>query len=213
MSATTDITDATTDTDTAATPDADVRHHLASAQAWVAGLLTGISDDQWDLPTPCDEFDVRALVGHLLAVQERVRRMGRDGALGDAPLESASPGPDAAAEFTRVAAEALAAWDDQRMGTTVVAPWGVLPAPAVVGGYVAEHVVHGWDLAVATGQPSEAPEDVAGPALRAMLQALPADGRDRFPFADAVEPAPDAGLTERLANWTGRSSRGVRSLA
>lgn len=185
----------------------DLRDHLATTQAWVAAILDHTSEDQWGLPTPCEELDVRALAEHLLAVEERLLRMGRDGSVGDAPQRIAAPSTSVAAEFVRAAAEARAAWDDDRMTTVVSAPWGVLPAPAVLGGYVSEHVVHGWDLAVATGQPSEAPAEIAELALQAMRQALPADGRDGLPFGAPVEPAADAGPTERLANWTGRRSR------
>lgn len=186
----------------------DIRDHLAAAQSWTASLLAGVSDDQWTLPTPCTELDVRALAEHLLAVQERLLRMGRDGSLGEAPPERiASPESDVAGAFARAAEAAISAWGDERMATAVVAPWGTHPAPVVLGGYVSEHVVHGWDLAVATGQPSEAPGEIADLALHAMRQALPAEGREGLPFSDPVEPAPDAGPTELLANWTGRTSR------
>jgi hypothetical protein len=45
------------------------------------------------------------------------------------------------------------------------------------------------------------------PAYATMQRALPAEGRERLPFDPPVEPAEDAGPTERLANWLGRRSR------
>ena len=67
--------------------------------------------------------------------------------------------------------------------------------------------MHGWDLAVATGQPSEADpalvEAVAG-ITRAFIPAEQRGGA--VPFGPVVEPRPEAGPTERLANWSGRPS-------
>ncbi len=69
-----------------------------------------------------------------------------------------------------------------------------------------ENVVHGWDLAVATGQAAEAPAGLAEPLLALMSGVMPAQRPPFVPFADAVTPRPDAGPTERLANWMGRST-------
>lgn len=88
----------------------------------------------------------------------------------------------------------------------VTAPFGTLPGAAALGAYLSEHVAHGWDLAVATGQPSEGDPDLAEIALQAMTAALPAEQRGgQIPFAAPVKPAADTGPTERLANWTGRA--------
>ena len=85
-------------------------------------------------------------------------------------------------------------------------PWGSVPGAGAIWGYLNETLVHGWDLAVATGQPSEADPDLAGAALAAAQRFIPAGPRGpEVPFGDAVSPAPDAGPTEQLANWSGRT--------
>lgn len=151
---------------------------------------------------------VRDVVGHLLAVQERVRLLAADGTFGEAPTQVEVPA-DAPQAFRAAVDAALAAWDAWPAGDlgerTVLTPMGALPGAAAVSLYADENLVHGWDVAVATGQPAEAPADVAEPVLQFMSEALPAQRPPEFPFADAVEPAADAGPTERLANWTGRS--------
>ena len=43
------------------TQQTDPREVYFTSAAWVSGLLTGVRADQLDLPTPCDEFDVRTL--------------------------------------------------------------------------------------------------------------------------------------------------------
>ena len=57
----------------------DFRHPLFQAQEWVHTLLAGVRPDQLDLPTPCGDWDVRALVSHLHLVAERVLVLGRGG--------------------------------------------------------------------------------------------------------------------------------------
>ena len=84
-------------------------------------------------------------------------------------------------------------------------PWGVVPGAAALGMYVNETLVHGWDLAVATGQPAESPTrsspQVAFQAARGSSRADPRF--DGVPFGPVVEPRDGAGTTERLANWSG----------
>lgn len=81
----------------------------------------------------------------------------------------------------------------------------MIPGSAAVALYADEHLTHGWDLAVATGQDSEAPDGLVEPVLAFMQGAMPAKRPPFVPFADAVQSRPDAGPTERLANWMGRS--------
>ena len=81
-----------------------------------------------------------------------------------------------------------------------------MPGRIALWGYLNEALVHGWDLAVATDQDTEADPALAEEALTMMRQALPAEQRGgRVPFTPVVVPAPDAGATERLANWCGHA--------
>jgi len=97
---------------------------------------------------------------------------------------------------------------DAILDRAVTAPWGRVPGRVAMYGYLSETLVHGWDLAVATGQPAEAPTEIAEASLAAAPRLLPAEPRGgHVPFAPPVQPAPDAGPTERLANWSGRARR------
>ena len=68
---------------------------------------------------------------------------------------------------------------------------------------VLDGLVHGWDMATATGQPYEPPDELVAAADAFAHQALD-PLRDGQTFAAAVEPAPDASPIERLAAYTGR---------
>ena len=104
-------------------------------------------------------------------------------------------------------AEAAECGDRGVGGQHLEAPFGRVPGSVVLGVHLAENLTHGWDLATATGQDPEADPALVAPAYATMQQALPATGREGFPLDAPVEPAADAGPTERLANWSGRRSR------
>lgn len=184
----------------------DLRAPLFAAQEWLAGLIEGVRPEQLDHPTPCTEFDVAGLLSHLYGVADRTVAVGEGRDPVSVPAYVDALPENLAGAFRERTAAARRAWsDDASLGRTVEAPWGPAPAALVAGVYLSEHLTHGWDLAVATGQPCEADPQLAGIALGVMRRALPAEGREDFPFAEPVTPAADAGPTEQLANWTGRT--------
>ena len=203
--ATTTTTDSRTGADQ---PVPDLRNAVTSAQEWVAGLLAGIRPDQLAAPTPCADLAVSGVVRHLFGVADRLVAMGAGH-----PAESVPPSipalPDDVVETYRGRIEqGRQAWaDPASLDRLVEAPFGRVPGAVVLGVYLAENLTHGWDLASATGQDPEADPAPVAPAYATMQRALPASGREGFPFDAPVEPAADAGPTERLANSSGRRSR------
>lgn len=188
----------------------DPRPQLAASQAWVAGLIDAVTPEQLTWPTPCDEWDVRALLEHLLAVQGRISGVPRGEDINALPRFIDLPSGDPGSAFRDAAAEAAGSWsDDDALVREVTVPWGTVPGASALEGYVREHLAHGWDLAVATGQNPEADADLAAFGLATAREGVPAEPRGGFvPFEAVVEPAEDAGPTERLANWLGRTTRG-----
>lgn len=188
----------------------DPRPLYRGALAWVTAMMGEVRPHQLTNPTPCDEFDVATLMGHLVATVERARVIGEGGDPASVPLVATGVGVDGEwSSAYRTAGEKMwAVWDDDGLLTaTVTAPWGQVPGHAAVWAYLNETLVHGWDLAVATAQPTEADPALAEAALVVARRAIPASLRGgRVPFGAVVEPTEGAGPTERLANWSGRTA-------
>lgn len=183
----------------------DLRPQLTRAEQWVETLIAGVRPDQLGNPTPCDEFDVRTLIAHLYTGAGRVEAMAKGLDARTVPLVSDLPDGDLAAGYHDKAEAGRQAWSEADLSAPVTAPWGSAPGAVAIGMYLQEVLAHGWDLAVATGQPSEADQDLAEAALIAGQQTLPEQPRGGpIPFAPVVESAPEATPTQRLVNWTGR---------
>jgi uncharacterized protein (TIGR03086 family) len=185
----------------------DPRPLYRRALTWVTSLLAGLRPDQLEQPTGCPDFDVRALAGHLVATVERARVIGEGGGPFSVPhVITGIPDTGWAEAYADAARTMWTVWDDDgTLTATVQAPWGTIPGSAALWGYLNETLVHGWDLATATGQDPEADPDVVAPVLAVAAQIIPAEPRGgQIPFAGVVAPAEGAGPTERLANWNGR---------
>ena len=133
-----------------------------------ADLVGRVGADQWSLPTPCEDWTVRDLVNHVtgeslwavpLVDGQTIEEVGDrfDGdLLGDDPTTAAQD-----------AAEAALAAVGARLpeGGSVHLSYGEERLEEYVAQLAADHLVHGWDLAVAIGAPSRLdPDAVAGVA-------------------------------------------------
>lgn len=188
----------------------DLRPTLTRTQDWVAGLVEGVDDGQWDVPSGCQGWTVADLVEHLLAVQGRIEALPTAGSVDHLPTHLPLPESDLGTAFREAADRATRAWaDDEVLDQEMSPPWGTMPGRAVLGGYVQEHLAHGWDLAAATGQDGEALGKDAAAILPMAQEFVPAEIRHEewIPFGPVIEPAADAGPTEQLANWLGRTTR------
>jgi len=164
---------------------------LSHAVDQAGDVLDQVHAEQLDRRTPCEEWDVAALVDHLVATPGRFMTMMR----GEEPDWAADPphvGEGWGPAF-RVS------------GDDLVHEWHRLeddpPVPAEF--QVAELALHTWDLAMAVGYPVERLDvEVAERAL-AFLQANLTDDNRAPVFAPAREPA-EGGAYERLAAFAGR---------
>jgi uncharacterized protein (TIGR03086 family) len=190
------------------TTNIDPRLHYRTALTWVRTLADGVPADRLADPTPCAEWDVRGLLGHLVATVDRVRVIGEGGDPQTTPRVVEGIADDGWTDALDAAEDKMAAvWaDDAVLDELVTVPWGRVPGRAAVWGYIREALVHGWDLAVATGQSPEADPVTAEAALAETKLVMPAEPRGGpIPFAAPVAPRPEAGPTEQLANWCGHA--------
>ncbi|MFN8040980.1 MAG: TIGR03086 family metal-binding protein [Acidimicrobiales bacterium] len=215
---TTNTTEPTTD---ATLADDDPRRLFAIATAATRGVVEQVRPDQLEAPTPCTDFDVRELLGHLLFVLDRVDVMGQ----GRDPMTTPEITPPADDAWVPAFAEAAHRVQDtwSRPGVLeipVALPWAQGTAGEMLLGYLNELTVHTWDLAAATGVPVDWDDDVIAAAQGAISSMLPPEGRlamfeamqadappeARFspPFAERVEVDADAAPIERLVAYNGR---------
>lgn len=133
---------------------ADVRTWLQEASAGFSALAEGVADDQWASPTPNAAWDVRALVAHvadeqLWAPPLLAGRTIED--IGDEiPADPLGDFPSAA--LAEAASGMVAAVADLDLDAPVHLSFGEVPAQEYLMQLFADHLVHGWDLARATGQ-------------------------------------------------------------
>jgi uncharacterized protein (TIGR03086 family) len=184
----------------------DPRRPMAGAIRTAREVVAAIRPEDLERPTPCTDFAVADLLGHLLGACRRTAAVGR----GEDPLSVITEPPFAPVAdwdeaFATVAHEIQAAWtDDATLERTVVMPWATMPTRVMLGIYTNEVTVHTWDLAHATDQSPAWDPEVLAAAFAAMQAALPADGRESAPFDDVVPTASDADLVTRLVAWNGR---------
>jgi uncharacterized protein (TIGR03086 family) len=183
---------------------------LATALDGTGQLVGGVTDEQWELPTPCTHWTIRQLVDHLVGGNRLFARVLRGEPL--PPPEDLGRrghadqlGNDPAAAFRTSADELLAALRAPGvLQRTHTVPVGRLPGPAVVHLRIVETLVHGWDLARATGRQLPFPDQLAEQELtfsRDLLGRLP---EGRKPFALSRPVADDAPPIDRLAALLGR---------
>ncbi|MGP4085894.1 TIGR03086 family metal-binding protein [Streptomyces sp. KR55] len=175
----------------------------------IARLVEGVTDDQLPDGTPCPEYAVRNLLGHLIGLAVAFRDAGRKklGPTTDTSPEAALPdiGPGWREELPMVLAELAEAWRDPAAWTGMTRAGGV-DLPGEAAGLIAtdELVIHGWDLARTTGQTYE-PDPAALQACHDFLAAA-ADDPDRGGgiFGPVVPVLSDAPLLDRAIGLSGR---------
>jgi uncharacterized protein (TIGR03086 family) len=182
-----------------ATEIADRYRRLAGA---FSERIANVAEDAWDRATPCEEWTVRDLVGHVVQSQGMFRGfVGRE-----TPEVSVEADPLAAwATVSSLVQEDLD--DPVRASETFEGFFGVQRFDEAVDRFLCtDLIVHSWDLARATGQ-----DDRMDPADIRRVAAVAEGFGDAMRGAQAFGPALDApaGADEqdRLLAYLGRRSR------
>lgn len=179
--------------------------YLASVESF-ADKVGQVRPDQWSAPTPCADWDVRALVNHIVYEQRwsvplfagaTIAEVGdrfEGDLLGGNPIVTA-------AEAAKDASVAVS--EPSVLERTVHLSFGDTPAEEYVYQLFADHLVHGWDLAVGI----DADRTIDPEAVRACL-AWFSDREDLYRGSGVIGPAvdvpADASDQDRLIGAFGR---------
>lgn len=170
--------------------------------------LAAIGPDQWSLPTPCDEWDVRGLVNHVVAANRVTVVMMEGGSADEAiagrPADELGDDPLAAFDES-VAAQRAAFAEPGALHKTCRHVVGELPAAMVLGMRTGDMTLHTWDLARAVGGDEVLrPElvEAGWSGLEPIAEVLPQTGF--FGAGPSGDVGPDAPLQDRLLDLSGR---------
>jgi uncharacterized protein (TIGR03086 family) len=105
--------------------------------------------------------------------------------------------------YRSAAGSLLDAWRERGTDGTLKLPFGEVPITWMIGQHMSDIAVHGWDIARATGQPTNLDPEVGQAALNWARENLKPQLRGEA-FAPEVPVPPDAPLYDRLAGFFGR---------
>ena len=164
--------------------------YRGSVTTWT-GRVADLGSDAWDAPTPCTDWSVKELLNHVVGEDRWTVPLVRGASLaevGDA-LDGDLLGGDPTIAVTQSAAAALAVVREHLpTGGSVQLSYGEEDLAEYVRQLAADHLLHAWDLAVATGGDRR-----LDPALVAAVADWFADREDAYRRAGAIGPRVDAG--------------------
>jgi len=188
----------------------DLFNAFEGAVTSTAEIVKGTPGSQAGAPTPCADWDVHALLNHVvetLWLAEGLfgnREPRYQMAPGGLPATNLI-GDDPVAAYAEASSAALAAAGAGDTLTRVhVTPLGEMPGPVLAGFTTLDILVHGWDLSKATGQPADLDGRLAAHVLRFAEQALATPDSRASRIAPPVTVGADAPVTDRLAAFLGR---------
>jgi uncharacterized protein (TIGR03086 family) len=177
--------------------------------SWSGERVSGTTTAQLTLPTPCPEWDVQALLEHLFGTVVYYTLLAEDVEVDHRKI-SVPPVNDGkhSETFTLLEHMALDAWSrpgvlDRPCHHAIL---GSAPGSLALSVHAADNLVHGWDLAVATGQVQTMDPACARFALDTFERVLARDGSRRRHFAQALPTELEADVQTNLLGFVGRSA-------
>ncbi len=162
------------------------------ASAWTGSKIAG-AKDKLDAETRCEEWKVRDVVNHLL----HGHQMFQGAAKGEQLAPPQGTPPDL------VSLDPAKQFEDGRRATLDAFRGAGDDKRRALGIAFADTLVHGSDIAHATGQDAKMPDDLAEAAL-GMVQGIPKEGAPGL-FKPHVDVAESASAHEKLLGVTGRT--------
>jgi uncharacterized protein (TIGR03086 family) len=179
---------------------------MAAAAAEAARVVAGVPGHPMDAPTPCDDWDLRNLVNHVIlwTAYSAERRAHGESVAEDLMSKDFTADPGFREDYTRQIGQAVRAWSEPNAWEGELGVMGdATPAADVGAMLLMEMALHGWDVARATGQEFTV-DDRTAKALEDVVQAQAELFRKYQGFADAIEPSAGATAFERALTLSGR---------
>jgi uncharacterized protein (TIGR03086 family) len=163
-------------------------------------VVARVGPDQYDDATPCSEWAVRDLLGHMIGVVD-----GLGAAASGRTPEPFTLGADPAAQLHDAAMSAMAGWRTPGILDRVIdGGAGPMPGRVLASINLLDTATHTWDLATATGQPQALPDGIAAAALEASHTIVTAELRPGR-FGPEIPAPAGATPTEALVAFLGRT--------
>ncbi len=169
-----------------------------------AALLAGVPAAALGSATPCPGWDVQVLVDHMIGWLQVFAASANGQEVEGDPSTFVSTAP--VAEFEAAARDLVSGWRRGGVERAVPMIGAKLPVQMVLDMSLMEYVIHGCDLATATGQAVPFSDDEMLVTLDRARSTLPDDYRgEGKPFGVAIEVGPDAPVLDRLRGFMGRA--------
>ncbi|MFD4668370.1 TIGR03086 family metal-binding protein [Lentzea sp. NPDC058450] len=165
-------------------------------------VIANITDDDLSRPTPCADYDVKALLDHLLHVVVEFQKLA---AKQDADFSHTPAYPDWRAQYPAETAKLVDAWGEPGATDGIAGNMG-MPAQTVGGLVLLDLTIHISDLAQATGQRFE-PDGEVFTEVHALVTQMGPMATEMNVFKPAVDAPADASPFEQLLAATGRDPR------
>ncbi|MFJ9953266.1 TIGR03086 family metal-binding protein [Kitasatospora sp. NPDC091207] len=188
---------------------------MAHAAAEAARIARGVRAEQLGGPTPCADFDTRTLVNHwvLYTSHGLERRARREPLPEDLVARDFTADLGWAGAYADQLDRAVAAWSDPAVWEGEVDLGGMtIPAASVAQMVIKELVLHGWDVARATGQQLVVDDELARLVL-GVVEEHAETYRQYGGFATPVPVPATASSLDRALAASGRDPRWGRSAA
>lgn len=183
------------------------------AATQVAHLLDGVREEHLAGPTPCRDYPVAALLDHVASLSLAFAWAGRKLPVAERTATVARPGeaehldPQWRTVLPQRLADVVEVWRDRAAWQGIAEVAGVtLPAEVMAMVALDELVLHGWDLARATGQPFRC-DPVSTAAVLAFTDGMTQPGQEarrQGRFGPVVEVSADASDLDRALGFSGR---------
>ncbi|CNF49447.1 TIGR03086 family protein [Mycobacterium tuberculosis] len=188
----------------------DIRSQMLPAAEAAARIVLDIPAAKLDAPTPCPEWDVRGVVNHLILWSGRGETAARKEApMGPGEDHDFTAEPHWAERFQEQSRTTAEAWQDAAAwegGTSLTGAKDGMPAGFIGGIVFVECILHGWDLAVATGREPAFPPGTLQAAWE-QTAAMADISRQYGAFGPEVPVPADAPLLDRVLGLAGRDPR------